>query len=131
MAAILPKTSDGSQSARSQPARERVFTSVEKRTLQGLCLARTRFDHVDWSGAELGRAVFDQVSLVGCDFRGARLTDVTFRCCDLRDAIFDRATVLLGTRFDGSSLLGARGLSRCARALVRRTGGLLLACELA
>ena len=110
-----------------RPAPEKVFTREEKGLLQALCLANTCFDHVDFSGADLAHAVFEHVSFVGCDFRGARLTLATFRCCDLRDAIFDRSTLLRGSRFDGSSLPGARGLTRSARELVQRAGGLLLA----
>ena len=76
-----------------------------------LALRDTCFDRVDFSSADLAHAVFDDVSLVGCDFRGARLTLATFRSCDLRDALFDRATLLRGSRFDGSNLIAARGLS--------------------
>jgi uncharacterized protein YjbI with pentapeptide repeats len=132
MATILSWVSEGSRwAAASRPTPERLFTPEEKRGLQGLCLASTCFDHVDFGGADLAHAVFDHVSLVGCDFRGARLTLATFRGCDLRDALFDQATLFRGSRFDGSSMLGARGLTRSARALVRRTGGILLASVLA
>jgi uncharacterized protein YjbI with pentapeptide repeats len=110
---------------------ERLFTENEKRSLHGLSLRSTSFDHVDFSGADLTNAVFDGVSLIGCDFRSAKLTLATFRCCDLRDALFDRSTLLGGSRFDGSSLLGSRGLSRSGRALVCRTGGILLGSVLA
>lgn len=116
----------------AEPLRaERLFTHEEKRDLQGLSLSNTCFDRVDFSGANLTHAMFQNVSLVGCDFRGARLTLATFRRCDLRNALFDRATLLRGSRFDGSNLLGARELSRAARALVRRTGGILLSPILA
>ena len=120
-----------SVSARARPVAERLFTQEEKRELAGLCLASTCFDQVDFSGANLAHAVFDHVSLIGCDFRSARLTLATFRSCDLRDALFDQATLLRGSRFDGSSLLAARGLTRSARALVRTTGGILLVSVLA
>ena len=106
--------------------RERLFTLEEKRSLQALALRDTCFDRVDFSSADLAHAVFEGVSLVGCDFRGARLTLATFRCCNLRDALFDRSTLLRGSRFDGSNLIGARGLSAAGRALVRRTGGIFV-----
>jgi uncharacterized protein YjbI with pentapeptide repeats len=106
---------------------ERLFTREEKRSLQGLWLTNTSFDHVDFSGADLSHAVFENVSLVCCDFRGARLTLATFHCCDLRGAVFDRSTLLRGSRFTGSNLGGARGLSHADRALVLRTGGILTA----
>ena len=109
---------------------ERLFTQEEKRSLQGISLKGTCFDHVDFSGADLTHAVFENVSLVGCDFRGAKLTLAAFHCCDLRDALFDLSTLLRGSRFTGSTLVGARGLSRGSRALVRRTGGILAASVL-
>jgi uncharacterized protein YjbI with pentapeptide repeats len=105
---------------------ERLFTNSEKRSLQGLRLTHTCFDHADFSRADLSGAVFDSVSLVGCDLRGAILTLATFHCCDLRDALFDRSTVLRGSRFAGSILLGARGLSRSGRLVVHRSGGILV-----
>jgi hypothetical protein len=129
---ILSWVSDVSRwAASSRPIPERLFTPEEKRGLQGLCLASTSFDYVDFGGADLAHAVFEDVSLVGCDFRGARLTLATFQGCDLRDALFDQATLFRGSRFHGSSLLGARGLTRWARALVRQTGGILEASALA
>jgi uncharacterized protein YjbI with pentapeptide repeats len=106
-------------------SREQLFSDEEKRSLQGLMLSNTCFDRVDFRDADLADAVFDSVSLVACDFRGARLTLATFQRCDLRGALFDRATLLRGSRFDGSNLLGARGLSRSGRAQVHRTGGIL------
>jgi hypothetical protein len=110
---------------------ERLFTKAEKSGLHGLCLADTYFDHVDFGRANLAGSVFDRVSLVGCDFRGATLACATFRGCDLRDARFDRGTLFRGSRFDGSNLLGARGLCREARSLVGKTGGILTASALA
>ena len=110
---------------------ERLFTDEEKCSLRGLMLANTCFDRVDFRGADLAHAVFDGVSLVACDFRGARLTLALFRRCNLRGALFDRSTLLRGSRFDGSNLVGARGLSRSGRAHVHRTGGLLLVSLLA
>jgi uncharacterized protein YjbI with pentapeptide repeats len=105
---------------------ERLFTDQEKRSLQGLMLTNTCFDRVDFRGADLARAVFNGVSLVASDFRGALLAHAVFRRCDLRGALFDRTTVLRGSRFDGSNLVGARGLSRSGRAQVQETGGILL-----
>jgi uncharacterized protein YjbI with pentapeptide repeats len=93
-------------------------------------LAHTAFDHVDFSGADLTHSVFRCVSFVGCDFRGAELTFATFHRCDLRGALFDRSTILLGSRFDGSNLLGDSGLTRLGRALIQKTGGLLIAAVL-
>ena len=111
----------------AEPLRaEQLFTHEEKRDLKRLSLSNTCFDHVDFSGANLAHAVFENVSLVGCDFRGAGLLLVTFHRCDLRNALFNRWTLLRGSRFDGSNLLGARGLSRAGRAIVRKTGGILL-----
>jgi uncharacterized protein YjbI with pentapeptide repeats len=103
---------------------ERHFTDEEKRSLRGLRLRNTTFDRVDFSGADLAEAVFDAVSLVACDFRGARLTLATFRGCDLRGARFDRKTLLRGSRFDGSNLVGVTGLSRAGRTLIRQNGGI-------
>ena len=113
------------------PLRERLFTLPEKRSLQALSLRDTCFDRVDFSSADLAHAVFEGVSLVGSDFRGATLTLATFRCCNLRDTLFDRSTSLRGSRFDGSNLIGARGLSAAGRALVRRTGGIFVLSLLA
>jgi uncharacterized protein YjbI with pentapeptide repeats len=104
---------------------ERLFTEEEKLALRGLMLSNTSFDRVDFSGADLAHAVFRHVSLVGCDFRGARLTLATFFCCDLREAQFDRTTLLRGSRFDGSDLSGARGLTGADKALIARAGGIL------
>jgi uncharacterized protein YjbI with pentapeptide repeats len=106
---------------------ERLFTNEEKRLLAGLFLKDTCFDHVDFRDADLSQAVFDRVSLIGCDFRGATLASAVFRHCDLRGTRFDRATSLHGSRFDGSCLLAAVGLSRWARQHVRRTGGTFFA----
>ena len=104
---------------------ERLFTDEEKLALQGLTLSNTSFDRVDFSGADLAHAVFSHVSLVGCDFRGAKLTLATFFHCDLREALFDRSTLLRGSRFDGSDLSGARGLTRASKVLICRAGGML------
>jgi|SRR5215471_11930396 len=106
---------------------ERLFTENEKAALAGLMLKDTRFDGVDFRRANLSHAVFERVSLVGCDFRGARLTLATFHCCDLRGAIFDQATLFRGSRFDGSRLLGAVGLTATGRKLIRQSGGTFLA----
>jgi uncharacterized protein YjbI with pentapeptide repeats len=105
---------------------ERLFTHDEKRSLQRLTLTNICFDYVDFSGADLSHAVFESVSLVGCDFRGARLTLATLHRCDLRDAQFDQSTLFRGGRFGGSSFVGAVGLSRSARDLIKRGGGILL-----
>lgn len=103
--------------------RERVFTLDEKRSLQGLTLINTTFDHVDFSGADLAESIFRGVSFMGCDFRGAILAGATFHRCDLRGALFDRSTVLRLARFDGSLMIGAFGLTRTDRSLIRATGG--------
>ena len=102
---------------------EHVFTEDEKRLLAGLVLRNTRFDRVDFRNADLSQAVFDQVSLVACDFRGAVLASASFRHCDLRGAHFDGTTSFRGSRFEGTCLLGAVGLSRTARDHIRRAGG--------
>jgi uncharacterized protein YjbI with pentapeptide repeats len=130
MATILTSLGETRDAAR-RPRAERLFTLDEKRSLQGLILANTSFDHVDFSDADLSHSIFDGVSLVGCDFRGAKLTLATFRRCDMRETIFDRSTLLRGSRFDGSSLLGATGLSRSGWVLIHRNGGIVLAAVLA
>jgi uncharacterized protein YjbI with pentapeptide repeats len=127
---IAPQAPDASEGS-LEPLPERLFTLEEKRALQALSLRDTCFDRVDFSGADLAHALFQSVSLVGCDFRGARLTLATFRCCDLRDAVFDSATLLRGSRFDGSNLIGARGLTSASRTLVRRAGGIFALSVLA
>jgi len=102
---------------------ERLFTEEEKHALQGLMLSNTSFDGVDFIGADLTDAVFRRVSLVGADFRGARLLHTRFLYCDLREAQFDGSTLLRGSRFDGSNLSGARGLTPASKGLIRRAGG--------
>jgi uncharacterized protein YjbI with pentapeptide repeats len=124
---LTTRTGDDSRRSSHHSRAERLFTREEKLALRGLVLRSTRFDSVDLSGADLSYCIFENVSLVGCDFRGATLAFATFQSCDLRGALFDRKTVFSGSRFDGSVLLGARGLDRSARAHVRMSGGLLLA----
>ena len=75
--------------------------------------------------ADLRLARFAHVSLQGCDFSLADLRGAVFVDCDLRGAIFGR-TRLADNRFDGSWLVGTRGLSVPQQRYVRTRGGRFL-----
>lgn len=101
-----------------------IFTPEEKSLLAGQVFNNLEFDRVDFSHADLRQALFLNVSLSESDFSEADLRGANFIACDLRGATLARA-ILGRTRFDRSSLVGARGLSRQMSGYVRRNGGLL------
>ncbi len=101
-----------------------IFTSREKRLLAGQVFSNIEFNRVDFSHADLREALFLNVSLSESDFSEADLRGAGFIACDLRGASFARA-ILGRTRFDSSSVVGARGLSRQMSDYIRRNGGLL------
>ena len=101
-----------------------IFTSAEKRLLRGQKFQGSEFIRVDFSNADLRDAEFLNASLEECDFSGADLRGARFIACDLRGANFTRAT-FGWTRFDGSWLIGARGLSLHMSDYARRKGALL------
>jgi uncharacterized protein YjbI with pentapeptide repeats len=77
---------------------------------------------VDFSEADLRCVLFEESNLRGCDFSRADLRGAIFLCCDLRQARLDRV-ILFGSRFPGSSLAGASGLTREQVEYVLEHGG--------
>ena len=101
-----------------------IFTPQEKRLLAGQVFSNSELNRIDFSQADLRETLFLNASLSESDFSGADLRNASFITCDLRGANFGRA-IFGRTRFDNSSLFGARGLSRGMSDCVRRSGGLL------
>lgn len=101
-----------------------IFTAQEKRLLAGQVFSNSELNRIDFSQADLRETLFLNASLSESDFSGADLRDASFITCDLRGANFGGA-IFGRTRFDNSSLFGARGLSRGMSDYVRRNGGLL------
>lgn len=101
-----------------------IFTTLEKRLLAGQVFRNLEFNRIDFSQANLQETLFLNASLSESDFSGADLRGASFITCDLRGANFGGAT-FGRTRFDNSSLFGARGLSRGMSDYARRNGGLL------
>lgn len=93
----------------------------------------TRFDGVDFSGADLSGGHFIERDLSGCCFAGARLDGVSFLNCQLRSADFSGAS-LTGTnlveadcsdaRFTGALLDNTRFVSACDLRRTRWQGAL-------
>src|SRR4051794_17242356 len=62
---------------------ESILTAKEKSALSGHVFRASRFDGIDFSGADLSFARFEDASLVGCNFSSANLKGATFIRCDL------------------------------------------------
>ena len=107
------------------PVTARIFTEEEKALLAGQVFRGVDLDGSDFCGADLRSAWFHDVSLRGCDFSEADLRGARFLRCDVRGACFARVR-FDENRFDGSTFLGSRGISKRVSAYIRRCGGLVL-----
>lgn len=106
------------------PARttfERILTSGEKAALRGAVFANREFVGIDLSGADLRGARFDRTRLARCNLSRADLRGAHFNLCDLDEVVL--ADTLFGdNRFDGTSIVGAVGLSPPTRTLIEQWG---------
>jgi uncharacterized protein YjbI with pentapeptide repeats len=100
-----------------------IFTAFEKKNLWRFSFRGLDLKQVDFSEADLRCVLFEETNLRGCDFAGADLRGAIFLCCDLGQARLDRV-ILLGSRFPGSSLAGASGLSREQVEYILEHGGM-------
>ena len=103
----------------------KILSAFEKLGMAGRTFADVDLSRVDFTMSNLQLARFVHVSLQGCDFSLADLRGAIFVECDLRGAVFGQ-TRLADNRFDGSWLVGARGLSVAQQRYVRARGGLFL-----
>jgi hypothetical protein len=99
-----------------------ILTDGEKQKLAGSVFRHVVLDGGDFSNADLRNATFQAASLTRCSFDGADLRGVRFVACDLRSASFNNA-IFECTRFDGTLLAGAQGISEADRLQIIRGGG--------
>ena len=104
---------------------EPVFTSEEKATLRGERFVNREFVGVDLSGADLRDARFERTIFERCNLEGADLRSARFVLCELRDVILVDA-LLEDSRFDGTTLVDALGLTNASRVLIEQGGGTFL-----
>jgi uncharacterized protein YjbI with pentapeptide repeats len=103
----------------------KILSAFEKLGMAGKVFEHADLSRVDLSMANLRLTRFVHVSLQGCDLTRADLRGAVFVACDLRGATFGH-TRLEDNRFDGSWMVGARGLSAAQQRYVRERGGLFL-----
>ncbi len=100
----------------------RIFTAFEKKNLWRFSFRGLDLKQVDFSEADLRCVLFEETNLRGCDFTRADLRGTIFLCCDLGQVRLDRV-ILFGSRFPGSSLAGASGLTRQQVEYILKHGG--------